>query len=376
MGDDEVLETLGRERYGVRRAQNPARGPTGRDGSAMNRSQRTSRSLRAPLAVALLLGGLACTSDEKEKAQAGSPTPTPDPAALALSASTVASAPADPAAEAPLASATAAPADAGAAEPTASASAEAKEGPKAKDPPKAKKEPLAKEEPKTAVAPEPPKAAPAPAMPEPAAPAVKLPAAVQGSADAVAEAIDAIYVPRKTFHSKFKQEHTQKVSGVVKKSSGTVYVQKPNKLSFRYDPPNRNRIVSDGSLLKIYVAEDQQMIEQPVGSSQYPGALGFLMGNGIRPSFTFSFHDKAKFPGGKVLVGKPRSPTPHYENVLFYVDDKLLGQKDPNAIRRVLILDAQGNRNRFDFENATQPASIPASEFTFTPPAGTNVVKQ
>jgi outer membrane lipoprotein carrier protein len=43
-------------------------------------------------------------------------------------------------------------------------------------------------------------------------------------------------------------------------------------------------------------------------------------------------------------------------------------------MERVLILDAQGNKNRFTFSNAAQPAAISAAEFTFTPPLGTNVV--
>jgi len=204
-------------------------------------------------------------------------------------------------------------------------------------------------------------------------PAAPLPPPAPGSADEIAAQVDAIYMAKKTFNAAFKQEHTQKVSGTVKKSNGTVFVEKPNKLSFRYAPPNNNRIVSDGLTLKVYIAEDSQMFVQPVEKTEYPGALSFLMGNGLRPSFTFTIHDKAKFEGGPVLNGKPRAPTPYYDYVLFYVDKALLEKKDPGVIRRVLIVDAQGNRNRFDFENASQPATIDASEFVFTPPPGTNI---
>ena len=42
-------------------------------------------------------------------------------------------------------------------------------------------------------------------------------------------------------------------------------------------------------------------------------------------------------------------------------------------MERVLLLDAQGNKNRFTFTNVTQPASIAPAEFTFTPPPGTTV---
>ncbi|NUP11369.1 MAG: outer membrane lipoprotein carrier protein LolA, partial [Polyangiaceae bacterium] len=139
--------------------------------------------------------------------------------------------------------------------------------------------------------------------------------------------------------------------------------------------PNKNRIVSDGSTLKLYVAEDEQMIEHPVKDTEYPGAFGFIMGSGIRPSFDFTFNEKAKFELGPILVGKPRSANPQYEQVLFYVDKSKLEKKDPGAVTGVLIVDAQGNRNRFELFDQSFPAKIDASEFTFTPPAGTNIVK-
>lgn len=198
-----------------------------------------------------------------------------------------------------------------------------------------------------------------------------------GSANEVASQIDTIFQPKKTFSAKFKQEHTQKVSGTVKKSTGVVFVEKPNKISFRYDPPNKNRIVSDGAEIKIYIAEDSTMFIQPVAGHQMPGAMAFIMGNGLLPSFNFTFNEKAKksWPAGPVLNGTPRQATPNYESCFFYVEDALLQKKDPGVIRRVLILDAQGNKNRFDFEESTQPASIDPSEFVFSPPPGTDIKK-
>ncbi len=49
------------------------------------------------------------------------------------------------------------------------------------------------------------------------------------------------------------------------------------------------------------------------------------------------------FEGGYVLEGVPKEPTPAYQKMLLYVDGETY------QVRRVLLLDAQGNRNRFDF---------------------------
>src|SRR5262249_4594553 len=106
-----------------------------------------------------------------------------------------------------------------------------------------------------------------------------------GSADAVAVDIDKIFIDKKTFSAKFDQTHTAKVAGKTTKSTGVFFFERPNKISFRYDAPNKNRIVSDGTTLKVYLGEDNQMFVQPVEKTEYPGALAFLMGKGLAPSF-------------------------------------------------------------------------------------------
>ena len=45
-----------------------------------------------------------------------------------------------------------------------------------------------------------------------------------------------------------------------------------------------------------------------------------------------------------------------------------------NGLPTTFILDAQGNRNRFDFSNPTVNTPVSAGEFTFTPPQGTQII--
>jgi outer membrane lipoprotein carrier protein len=125
-------------------------------------------------------------------------------------------------------------------------------------------------------------------------------------------------------------------------------------------------------MLRVYEAANKQMYEQQVDRSQYPAALAFLTGQGkLSDAFSFELYDgeKMNFPGGKVLVGSPRQPTPAYQKVLFYVD------ANTAQVRRVLILDGQGNRNRFDFVNPRVNEAVTATQFKFTPPPGTSIVR-
>ncbi|MSP25012.1 MAG: outer membrane lipoprotein carrier protein LolA [Myxococcales bacterium] len=199
--------------------------------------------------------------------------------------------------------------------------------------------------------------------------------ALPGSADAVAEKVDVSYGPVDRFRARFEQHYTAKIAGTIKKSSGVVYIKRPSKISFSYREPNKNRVVSDGVTLKIFEHENNQMFLKPVAQTEYPGALAFIMGKGLRHSFRFAFHSGSKWEGGPVLVGTPRTPNAGYEKVLFYIDEELLNKGDPACVRRVLVIDAQGNKNRFDFIHVEVPDSIGDAEFTFEPPPGTTIIK-
>jgi outer membrane lipoprotein carrier protein len=192
------------------------------------------------------------------------------------------------------------------------------------------------------------------------------------SAEEIGKRVQAFYDATKTFKATFTQTYTIKVQNVKKVSTGTVTFEKPGKMSFRYDAPNGNRVVSDGNTIRVYEREAEQLFESPVGKSQYPAALSFLMGKGeLQKDFNLRLLDAAqmKFENGYVLEGTPKEATPAYQKMLLYVDAQT------SQVRRALILDAQGNKNRFDFNAPVVNKPVPKDEFDFTPPPGTKVVK-
>jgi len=202
----------------------------------------------------------------------------------------------------------------------------------------------------------------------PAAAPVAQPAEV---VDATVKKVQAFYDRTTTFKSDFVQEFWVKAYNEKKSSSGTVVFAKPGKMSWTYKEPQGNRVVSNGAQLKVYEAANKQMYEQTVDKSQYPAALSFLTGQGnLADAFNFELFlgSQMNFPGGLVLVGVPKTPTPAYQKVLFYVDEQSY------QVRRVMVLDGQGNRNRFDFNSPRVNEPVPPAEFQFSPPAGTSIV--
>jgi outer membrane lipoprotein carrier protein len=196
-------------------------------------------------------------------------------------------------------------------------------------------------------------------------------AAPELSAEALAGRVQEFYDKTKTFKAGFDQAFYIRSQDVYKRSKGQVIFQKPGKMSWRYTT-NGNRVVSDGKVVKVFEKENKQMYEQAIDKSAYPAALTFLVGGGsLRKEFKLKKLDprQLNFEGGYVLLAVPRKPTPAYQKMLLYVD------AGTYQVRRVLILDAQGNRNRFDFLQPAVNVAVPKNEFTFTPPPGTQLVR-
>jgi outer membrane lipoprotein carrier protein len=191
------------------------------------------------------------------------------------------------------------------------------------------------------------------------------------TAEQIAERVQSFYDRSHTFRAGFKQQYRVRAYDKTINSQGSVVFEKPGKMSWRYTN-NGNRVVSDGRLVKVYEKENKQMYEQPLDKSQYPAALSFLVGGGnLKTSFKFTKRDAKEmgFEGGYVLVGDPLEASPSYQSIILYVD------ANTYQVRRVLLLDSQGNRNRFDFLNPEINTKAPGGEFNFTPPPGTQVIR-
>lgn len=211
-----------------------------------------------------------------------------------------------------------------------------------------------------------------PAKEAPKAPAGSRPGPGPGlSAEEIADRVQAFYDRTKTFKAGFRQRYVMPIHKKTIDSNGSVVFEKPGKMSWRY-ANNGNRVVSDGKIIKIYEKENKQMYEQPLEKTPYPAALSFLTGTAsLRESFNITKLDPKQMgvEGGYVLLGEPKEATPAYQKMFLYIDAGTF------HVRRVMLLDAQRNRNRFDFVNPEVNVKAPNGEFAFTPPPGTQIIR-
>lgn len=203
-----------------------------------------------------------------------------------------------------------------------------------------------------------------------AAPAEDLPATTDPSASEIVARVQAVYDKSNAVKLGFKQRYRVLAYGTQKDSTGSVIAEKPSQMSWRYG--NGNRVVVGGGLVQVYEKANSQLFVLPVSKSQFPPALSFTFGQGkLERHFTFTKQDaqRMKYLSGYVVSGDPLKPTSAFKRAYFYVD----GQS--YQVRRVLLVDAQGNRNRFDFVKTELGVTVPPNEFDLQVPAGTQIIE-
>ncbi len=223
--------------------------------------------------------------------------------------------------------------------------------------------PAATQRPATATAPSP---SPTPAP-------VVAPASPNGAltADQVAQRIQEFYDRTSDFQADFTQVSVNRLYGQEQRS-GRVIFRKPGRMRWNYSAPHNDVIVSNGTTLWAYQADERQAIQQTLTQSQMPTALAFLTGVGrLSDSFTFRLLDATQFqyPSGYVLELRPTTPQPTYERIVFYVDRATF------QVARTVVIDAQGNRNQFTFQHPQVNLNVPETTFNWSPPAGTSIVR-
>jgi outer membrane lipoprotein carrier protein len=213
-------------------------------------------------------------------------------------------------------------------------------------------------------------AASPPAAAQPASPG----AAVADPARQTAAAVQSFYDQTKDLSASFFQTYVNKVYDRTDRSQGRVVFKKPGRMRWDYAKPNGKIIVAGGGRLMVYEPGDEpgdpgQVLEQAFNETDLPQAMAFLMGTGrLAEDFTFKLLDAARegYSAGQVLELKPRKPNAHFDRLLFYVESApaLRG-----LVRRLVIIDSSGNRNRFDFSAFKFNTGEPDTTFTWKPPA-------
>lgn len=212
-------------------------------------------------------------------------------------------------------------------------------------------------------------AAPAPPPAAPAAQATPAAAASVAQAPALGGLlgkVQAFYERTTDFKATFRQVVRTRSPRRTFTRSGTVWFQRPGRMRWDYQVPDRVHYVSDGEVLWSYDVEDGVAYRLPVKDSELFQALGFLTG-ASRLADAFTAAEQPVNTAGLVpVLLTPRVPTSSYQSITLFVDPAT------GETRETEVLDPVGNVSHVRFEDPSF-GKLPSSGFTFTVPDGVRV---
>jgi len=168
-----------------------------------------------------------------------------------------------------------------------------------------------------------------------------------------------------TFSARFNQVVLDERLSPIQESSGTLWIERPNKFRWDYEKPYKQRIVADGERLWVYDVGLQQ-----VSVRRLSGGLGdtpamLLAGRG-RLEDNFTIKPLGAQNDIEWVQLSPRRKDSGYEDIrIGFAQGKL----------RVLeMVDGFGQVTRVTFQSSRENPRIEPDRFSFTPPEGVDVV--
>jgi outer membrane lipoprotein-sorting protein len=192
-------------------------------------------------------------------------------------------------------------------------------------------------------------------------------------AGAILDRAVAAYGRVSTFRADFVQEVSDPMIGDAEPSRGEFLQQRPNRFAMRWRQPRGDLIVADGQYLWVFLPSSTP---NQVVRSRLTGRAGesadivaeFLDRPRDRFGVAYVRADRAGARVADVLALTPLQRSASYSRVLIWVD------RQDTLVHKVEITEASGSVRRIAFDRIRINVTIPASAFTFQPPAGIRVV--
>lgn len=190
--------------------------------------------------------------------------------------------------------------------------------------------------------------------------------AAEPDAPALLGAIVSAYHAKPAFQMTFVQSYAPAGFPDAAPETGTLTIQAPASLRFDYDGDEGKVYTFDGRAARQYVAADRQIVLKTLTAAE-KSRLPLLF---LQPASEVldRFTAVAK-PAGNGLV--ELTLLPRAEGDLKSVSAVAT---PAGEVKRLVVLDGEGNRTTFTFTNLSARRKRPATDFALVPPKGTRVV--
>jgi len=152
-------------------------------------------------------------------------------------------------------------------------------------------------------------------------------------------------------------------AGAATEVRGVFYYQKPRRMRWEYEAPERQVFIAFKDSAWLYVPEDrqitlfdmQELLQSPIMRTFFEGVLQ------LRQNFQASLDAAASTEETAVLHLTPKQEDPNVRALRVWVDTKEF------QIIEIEAQDALGNTNRIQFHNHKEMQTLPKELFTFDP---------
>ena len=192
-------------------------------------------------------------------------------------------------------------------------------------------------------------------------------AAVARAGPASIDSLNRFYDSVRTYTAQFEQVVLDEGLNPIEESSGTVQIARPGRFRWDYEPPNEQRIISNGDKVWVYDIELEQITvrsqEQSLGKT--PASL---LAGGSDITSGYEVRDLGQ-SGVLTWVGmKPRDVESGYSDMRIGFEN--------NELRIMELVDGLGQTTRIILTNAQENLEIDESRFVLLPPQGVDVIDE
>jgi outer membrane lipoprotein-sorting protein len=174
------------------------------------------------------------------------------------------------------------------------------------------------------------------------------------------------YRGKPAFQTTFVQSYAPAGFPDATPETGTLTIQAPASLRFDYDGPEGKVYTFDGNAARQYVAADRQIVLKTLTAAE-KARLPLLF---LQPASEILERFAASARTGENGLVE-LTLTPRAEGDLRSVSALATAAGE---VKRLVVLDSEGNRTTFTFTNLAPRKKRPASDFALVPPKGTRVV--
>ena len=195
--------------------------------------------------------------------------------------------------------------------------------------------------------------------------------AAQEDPMAVLGRASARYADTRSMCADFTQHLSVPLLGDEREGKGRLCQERPNRFAMRFTDPAGDAVVADGTWVWVYYPsmDDKQVLRFPMAQS--PGGFDFhrefLENAAQKYRATYEARETVAGRPAHRLRLVPRTPQ-SYQAAVVWID------ATDNTLRQVKVEEENGSVRTVTLTSLVLGAAPPAGWFTFTPPAGAQVI--